>query len=928
MRRRILAAAVLTLALVVGIALLVRSLIDATYYARILVPHLEGYIGRQIAVGSADIRLWPSPGLRLREVSIAKKPPELGQPFLTVESLRVHARLLPLLARRIAIRHVVIERPTATVTRDEDGRLSLTDLLGGPRRAADERTAKKRAPSPIALSFLEAKMRITGGELSFVDRAAPRRVRTTRVSDINLRAEPRGGGRGPEFDLEATIGRSTGGRNFAVKGELRRMREGWRMTELPLQLDVRTTALDVRPVLPYLPGSWQKQIESGFVTAELSIAGRANRELSLQGKIRVEQADVRGSSYSLVGTVEGEIDGAGGRGGVRGKADLRLAPATFTKGSFIVAGHTGVQATIRAGRGHFRSHIRIDATKANYRHGNVFEKRPGAKLVVEGDLLRAKGGFLVRRALGELGDMAFAGTAEIERPAARGGSTPFALHFQPLEIDLASVPAYVAATVPFALHGRAHVTRVDVFRRPEAPREWQVTSDFRLTDARAAIRLGSGQTHRVEVLAAQVHIEPGLLTAEEGRGVANGVPLTFEGEAKEFMTMLVGDPNRERAEVRFAMRGTNINLDRLLSPTDGALASKSEAVPNPTALQPGGGDRSGEATKQRETRSADVGALAGGRPFLQRFVVDQGEIRASEAIYARRKLTDFRAVLSYDDPMLQLDEARFEAHGGRWHMDGTVTFSDGPSFALGVATEDVVVEDLIASVATSWEPNALRGILDGEVKLLARGNDLADWEKTLEGSGHLTVRKGQMPSFNLMETVTRAVLGALPSIVPGKRDVSFGGHNAFERFEEGFQMHGGRIHTDNLSLLTDDYVLTGQGSLGLDGTVDYATRVALTAKGTQKVIAVAALPIPGSTRIKFPSVPVNVTGRIGAPRIRADVSGISSSAEMLKGMGAATTGAVGRGVKGGAGMIEKGIGRALGQGRNKAADSREDGTRE
>jgi hypothetical protein len=249
-------------------------------------------------------------------------------------------------------------------------------------------------------------------------------------------------------------------------------------------------------------------------------------------------------------------------------------------------------------------------------------------------------------------------------------------------------------------------------------------------------------------------------------------------------------------------------------------------------------------------------------------------------------------ILDFESPTLHMKDDGFALHGGRGTFDGSVTFDGGPTFGIAVKTEDVRLEKLLASFSESKRA-AIQGALSGAVELHARGANLDEWGQTLDGSGEITVRDGKMPGFNLYEIVTHAVLGRLPSLIFGKGDISLADSNAFQTFEHAFQLSNKGVTADKVKLVTEDYVLTGKGTVSLDGEVEYDTRVAFTATGAQRFFAVAALPIPTGSDGKLPAIPVSITGTMGAPKVKPDVSGVSG----LRGLVGAGERAAGNGVR-------------------------------
>jgi hypothetical protein len=108
------------------------------------------------------------------------------------------------------------------------------------------------------------------------------------------------------------------------------------------------------------------------------------------------------------------------------------------------------------------------------------------------------------------------------------------------------------------------------------------------------------------------------------------------------------------------------------------------------------------------------------------------------------------------------------------------------------------------------------------------------------------------------------------------------------------------MHTTDLSVVTDDYTITGSGSIGLDGALDLNTEIAMTPAGVTKMLTMAALPIPGHPG-ELPSIPTRITGDVAHPIIRPEVSEVPSAAVL----------SVVRGARGAADALQDAAGEGL-----------------
>ncbi len=898
-RSRILAWAAVAFVLLVALSVVAYLRFDPDTAQSLLLSQMERRLEREVSVDAVDVSLWPRFRLILTGLTVSSKPPDPQRPLLAMKEAKVYVRIFPLLVGRIAIRRIEFVEPVMTLIRERPEQAGLRELLGEPE-------AEEGGGVSDGRWIFVTRTKIVGGTLILVDRATGGAPVSLRLEKVNLEARDMAYGRRPRFWIEATMARPSPGGRLELAGSTGRLAPALALADLPLDVVLRTRGLDLGPLRPLLPEGWRKKIRAGVLTADLRLSGRASRDLEVKGDIRFEDADLGERSPRLRGALRADLDWRQEEGITKGKAKLRLAPGAFSQGSLTLEGDAEADATFRAEPDGFVSDLRIDATKATYIQGGVLEKQPGTRLVLEGALRQAGGQFRVSDAKGWLGDLPFTGHARIGRPPAPGRSRPLDLHFAPEAVDLATLHSFVAGTAPFQLGGTAKVTRLDILRRPAEDREWQVTLDMDLSGVSANTPLQEGRAHTVEDLQAGVRITPGLLQVDDARARVNGVPIAFRGEIEEFMSLFSGDPDRRRADMRLEVSETSIDLDRLLSPARGRPApAEAQAAGSP------GEARAAESPGEARVAESLGDAQAAKRAFVQRFSVSRGELRAEKAVYAKQPLTDLTAPFTYHHPVLRLEGTRFGASEGDWQVDGTVALNGGRTFDLDVQVAHARVETLVQSFSKSGNPSRIFGILDGEAELHGRGRGAAAWEKTLHGSGQVRIRDGRLPSFNIFESVIRAILGVFSRILPIKNIGSFTEPSTFQRFDQSFEIGGGRVRTKNLVLITDDYHLSGRGSFGLDATLDYQTLVALTPQGTQKMLAVASIPVLSRSFDNLRPIPVRVTGTVEKPTILPDASVIPMG--VLRGLlGGATAGPVGDVVDSGAQAVREGVGRLLG----------------
>jgi len=119
-------------------------------------------------------------------------------------------------------------------------------------------------------------------------------------------------------------------------------------------------------------------------------------------------------------------------------------------------------------------------------------------------------------------------------------------------------------------------------------------------------------------------------------------------------------------------------------------------------------------------------------------------------------------------------------------------------------------------------PYSVDGSLGVAVELHGKGGSWTEMRQTLLGKARLELARGTVKNLNLAGQILRSVNG-LPGVVnlasagtAEKELVLAKKDTVFDRLEAAFAIEGGRLSTRNLTWVTEDYTVTGEGWLDLD----------------------------------------------------------------------------------------------------------------
>jgi hypothetical protein len=202
---------------------------------------------------------------------------------------------------------------------------------------------------------------------------------------------------------------------------------------------------------------------------------------------------------------------------------------------------------------------------------------------------------------------------------------------------------------------------------------------------------------------------------------------------------------------------------------------------------------------------------------------------------------------------------------------------------------------------------------DGQFTDISFANPL----QTVSGNGALVIRNGSFKGFNLANQVM-SNLDGLPFIsgnirkrVPPEFEKYFASRDTIVRdLNATFTISGGALQLSNLRVLADIFLLTSQGSIGLDGQLNLRATISfdpeLSNSITNRVLEMKPL-LNKDGRL---SIPLIVKGKTPAVAVIPDLTDIAQRAAV--GTIRETLGGALRGGSGAAKGLGKGIGKVLG----------------
>jgi hypothetical protein len=248
--RRILIAAAVAVALLIGLLAALPRLLDLESLRRRILASAEAALHRKVEAGAIRLQIFSGLGAGLENL-VVRNPPGWESPdLLTAKRISVKVAFLPLLSRRVEVKRIVLDAPALTVERAPTGALSVDDLM---RPAPDG--AQENPPAAAGAALLVSRLVLERGAVRFVDRkVAPGKTVTTALEDVTGVIADVGGAAPARFDLAGRMLAGSGS-NLSLRGTFGPPKPGAPMGEAPLAATFSARGLELARLAPYTGGT-------------------------------------------------------------------------------------------------------------------------------------------------------------------------------------------------------------------------------------------------------------------------------------------------------------------------------------------------------------------------------------------------------------------------------------------------------------------------------------------------------------------------------------------------------------------------------------------------------------------------------------------------------------------------------------------------
>jgi uncharacterized protein involved in outer membrane biogenesis len=277
-------------------AVLLPRLLDLDSYRPQILSALEKSLKRPVSYATASFSHQLIPSIVVNGITIKEKTGDAN--LLTADRLTFRLGLLPLLHKEVRLEGIVLERPVLTLSRDQAGVFSISDLFSGP-------------PSAYDLQINDIQIR--NGLIRFTDRMSDCDVLAISLEELDLQIHGLTRGDSSTFTLRTTVIDQWGRSELNLSGSAGIPARDLSFREAKLDVTVSAKNIDTGRYWQYygrflpferiqgaldIQGVFKGTLQDFATKGSLSVRGlRLNYPRVFHGLIAPKQVDL---SYDLV----------------------------------------------------------------------------------------------------------------------------------------------------------------------------------------------------------------------------------------------------------------------------------------------------------------------------------------------------------------------------------------------------------------------------------------------------------------------------------------------------------------------------------------------------------------------------------------------------------------------------------------------------
>ncbi|WP_298271027.1 AsmA-like C-terminal domain-containing protein [Geobacter sp.] len=270
-RNLIIASALLVLTVLIGAVgtVIVARLHELDTYKGEILAEVEKALNRKVTYEKGEVSVGFRPAFSFTRVVIRER--DGSTVFATADRLSFRLALLPLLQKRVVVRKLEVERPTARIVRNPDGTFNIGDLL-----------EEKKEAVPLRVKGI----RITGGTITVDDRAAAPEGVVTLLEKTDLDVDRLVRGKKTALELSTTLVEGKNRSPLSIRGTVKLAPRERSLAESRVDVKVHARNLDAGHYWPYYARFVPFRRPAGRLDVESRFEGSAG-DFTSRGSLRI-----------------------------------------------------------------------------------------------------------------------------------------------------------------------------------------------------------------------------------------------------------------------------------------------------------------------------------------------------------------------------------------------------------------------------------------------------------------------------------------------------------------------------------------------------------------------------------------------------------------------------------------------------------------
>ncbi len=252
----------------IAAAIALPRLVDTPRVQAMIAGSATQAIGRPVKFESLSVALFPLPSIELHKLEVADDPQFGTAPFLTLDTGRIYLKLRPLLAGRVELGDITLERPRIALIQSADGRLNVASLAPPSEPKTASRPGRPSGGGTGgAAAAIVSQVKINKGLVTYVARGKGAAPTPYRVEDLDVTVT----GQGAQLGFKGALRVKPGDLAVKLADGVVTLHGAKTLLEAPVRARVTIEGKDIEPLVAAAAGP--KPEIAGPIKGDFTLAG-------------------------------------------------------------------------------------------------------------------------------------------------------------------------------------------------------------------------------------------------------------------------------------------------------------------------------------------------------------------------------------------------------------------------------------------------------------------------------------------------------------------------------------------------------------------------------------------------------------------------------------------------------------------------------